>query len=104
VAAAEDAEVSIFASGSEVGIAMEARKALDGKGIRARVVSVPSFERVAAQDGSYRKEVLVPPPAASGIERRSGRAGTPSSAARHLRREVGFGAAGLTKSSTSISA
>jgi transketolase len=38
------AEVSLFATGSEVSIAAEGAKLLAGKGVRARVVSVPSFE------------------------------------------------------------
>ncbi len=38
------AEVSLFASGSEVGIAVEARRILADRGILARVVSVPCFE------------------------------------------------------------
>jgi transketolase len=43
-AAEGDAAVSIFASGSEVSIAVEARKILAGRGVAARVVSVPCFE------------------------------------------------------------
>ena len=38
------AEVSIFATGSEVAIAVEAQKLLAAKGVAARVVSVPCFE------------------------------------------------------------
>ena len=38
------AQVSIFATGSEVSIAVEAQKLLAGKGVAARVVSVPCFE------------------------------------------------------------
>jgi len=38
------AQVSLFASGSEVSIAVEARKLLSEQGVPARVVSVPCFE------------------------------------------------------------
>ena len=49
------AEVSLFATGSEVAIAVEARKLLRERGVAARVVSVPCFElfrarRPAARD------------------------------------------------------
>jgi transketolase len=39
-----NAAVSIFASGSEVEIAVKAKELLAAKGIAARVVSVPAFE------------------------------------------------------------
>ena len=39
-----DAQVSLFATGSEVSIAVEARKFLRERGVAARVVSVPCFE------------------------------------------------------------
>ena len=45
IAAAEGkAEVSIFATGSEVSLAVEAKKLLSERGVAARVVSVPCFE------------------------------------------------------------
>ena len=44
VPAEERAQVSLFASGSEVAIAVEARRFLRERGIAARVVSVPCFE------------------------------------------------------------
>jgi len=44
VAAGGEAKVSIFASGSEVQIAVEAQKQLAAKGIAARVVSVPCLD------------------------------------------------------------
>ncbi len=52
LAAAEggEADVSIFASGSEVAIAMEARKLLATKGIKARVVSVPCMDLFLESD------------------------------------------------------
>ena len=52
------ADVSIFASGSEVEIAVAAREQLAAKGVKARVVSVPSFELFARQDDAYRVATL----------------------------------------------
>ncbi|MCG5513953.1 transketolase [Ectothiorhodospira shaposhnikovii] len=48
----------ILATGSEVGIAMEAAKALESKGKRVRVVSMPCQEVFDAQDADYRESVL----------------------------------------------
>ncbi|MEM8750566.1 MAG: transketolase [Pseudomonadota bacterium] len=53
-----DAHVSIFASGSEVEIALEAKATLDAAGHPTRVVSVPSFEHFAAQSSEYRDAVI----------------------------------------------
>jgi transketolase len=69
VAAAEgEPAVSLFASGSEVGIAIEARKLLAAKGVPGRVVSVPCFERFAEQDAAYRAATLGTAPLRVGIE------------------------------------
>ncbi|MDE2676342.1 MAG: transketolase [Gemmatimonadota bacterium] len=51
-------DVAIIASGSEVGIALEARKTLAKQGIGARVVSMPSWRLFAAQPPEYRRQVL----------------------------------------------
>jgi transketolase len=51
-------QVVIMGTGSELSIALDAGKALQAKGVRARVVSVPSFELFAAQPKAYRAEVL----------------------------------------------
>ena len=51
-------EAIIIATGSEVALAVEAQKLLAGKGRRVRVVSMPSAEVFAAQDGAYREAVL----------------------------------------------
>lgn len=53
-----DADVSIFASGSEVEIAMAAQAALAEQDILARVVSVPCFELFEAQSEEYKKDIL----------------------------------------------
>lgn len=53
-----DADAIIFATGSEVAIAVEAQKALTEQGVKARVVSVPSMELFAKQSDAYKAEVL----------------------------------------------
>ena len=52
------AQVSIFASGSEVSIAVAAQKLLEAQNVAARVVSVPSFELFLAQEAHYRAEMI----------------------------------------------
>lgn len=52
------ADVTIFASGSEVSLAVKARSALLAEGILARVVSVPCMDRFLAQPESYRRKVI----------------------------------------------
>ncbi|XAS75208.1 transketolase [Dermatophilaceae bacterium Sec6.4] len=51
-------DVILIATGSEVSVAVEARKALKEKNIDARVVSLPCREWFFAQDASYREQVL----------------------------------------------
>jgi transketolase len=46
--------VTIFATGSEVGIAMDAQKRLQAEGVGVRVVSVPCMELFEQQDSEYR--------------------------------------------------
>jgi len=53
-----DATAVIFATGSEVAIALEGKKALEEQGISARVVSVPSMELFAKQSDAYRSEII----------------------------------------------
>jgi transketolase len=53
-------DVLIIASGSEVSLAMQARGMLADNGIRARVVSMPSWALFEAQDQAYRDTVLPP--------------------------------------------
>jgi len=50
--------VTILATGSEVGVAMEARKLLAADGIEAAVVSMPCWELFASQPVAYRDAVL----------------------------------------------
>ena len=51
-------EAIIIATGSEVGLAMDAATALEGKGKKVRVVSMPSTDVFDAQSDSYRESVL----------------------------------------------
>lgn len=51
-------EVVLVATGSEVGVALGARRLLQDQGVPTRVVSAPCLEWFAAQDESYRHAVL----------------------------------------------
>ena len=52
------AAVSIFASGSEVSIAVAAQKLLAEKKVAARVVSIPCMDLFFEQPEAYRREVI----------------------------------------------
>jgi len=54
-------EIILIASGSEVALIVKAHEALVAKGIRSRVVSMPSWDIFEHQPQSYREEVLPPP-------------------------------------------
>ena len=58
----------LMASGSEVAIALEARKLLEAEGIGTRVVSMPCMELFAEQDESYRKRILPGGPVRVAVE------------------------------------
>ena len=60
LADAEDGrpEVFLLASGSEVSLCVEAFAELKSEGVRARVVSMPSWELFDRQDAAYRESVL----------------------------------------------
>jgi transketolase len=53
-------DVLLLASGSEVSVALAARKLLAAEGVRARVVSMPCWERFEEQPAEYRQAVLPP--------------------------------------------
>jgi transketolase len=53
-------EAIIIATGSEVGLAVDAAARLAGQGRRVRVVSMPSTDVFDAQDAAYRESVLPP--------------------------------------------
>jgi transketolase len=68
VAAQGDAKVSLFASGSEVEIAVAAQKQLAERGIASRVVSVPSLELLLAQPADRQRAVIGNAPVKIAIE------------------------------------
>jgi len=51
-------QATILATGSEVSIALDARKRLAADGVRAAVVSMPCWELFDAQDDAYKAKVL----------------------------------------------
>jgi transketolase len=53
-------EVLLIGTGSEVSLCIAAYEALKAAGIRARVVSMPSWELFEQQDDAYRNRVLPP--------------------------------------------
>ena len=63
-----DAVVTIFASGSEVEIALAARSALQSRGHPTRVVSVPCFELFDKQSDDYRAALIGDAPVKVAIE------------------------------------
>jgi transketolase len=59
-APAGDAEVILIATGTEVGLVVDAYERLTADGVRARVVSLPSWELFDRQPQDYRDAVLPP--------------------------------------------
>ncbi len=53
-------QLILLASGSEVGLIVEAGEKLAAEGLKVRLVSVPSWELFEAQDAAYRESVLPP--------------------------------------------
>jgi transketolase len=51
-------DIILLATGSEVGLCLDAQDKLNGQGIKARVVSMPSFELYESQPLAYRQSVL----------------------------------------------
>ena len=68
VAASGEAKVSLFASGSEVEIAVAAQKELAGRGIATRVVSVPSLELLLSLPEDKQKAIIGNAPVKVAIE------------------------------------
>jgi transketolase len=68
IAGDKAADVVIFATGSEVAIAVEGMKALAAEGIAAKVVSVPSLELFYKQSDEYRRSIIGTPRARVAIE------------------------------------
>ena len=57
---ADNPDVLLLATGSEVGIAVEAAEKLAAESIKAQVVSMPCWELFEKQDKSYQDSVLPP--------------------------------------------
>jgi transketolase len=68
VAAQGEAKVSLFATGSEVEIAVAAQKQLAERGIATRVVSVPSLDLLLAQPPERREAIIGRAPVKVAIE------------------------------------
>lgn len=62
------AKATIFATGTEVGIALAARELLQGEGTPTRVVSVPCFELFETQPPAYQTAVIGAAPARVAVE------------------------------------
>lgn len=54
----KDPDIILIASGSEVSLSIEAAKVLKDKGVKARVISFPSWELFDKQPDSYKKTIL----------------------------------------------
>lgn len=51
-------DLTLLATGSEVSLAMDAKRQLSGKGLRVALISMPCWELFEKQPASYRAEVL----------------------------------------------
>ncbi len=67
-AASGEAKVTIFASGTEVPIALKAAEKLEAEGVPARVVSTPCWELFDAQPAGYRKATIGSAPVRVAVE------------------------------------
>ena len=68
LAGSADAKVTIFASGTEVGIAMGARDQLEAAGVATRVVSTPCWELFEQQPPAYQAQVIGKSPVKIAVE------------------------------------
>ncbi|MFG1364780.1 transketolase [Xanthobacter versatilis] len=68
VAASAKAQASLFATGSEVSLAVEAAKLLEAQGVPTRVVSIPSFELFLERPAAERAKVIGDAPAKVAVE------------------------------------
>ncbi|MCX6075739.1 MAG: transketolase [Campylobacterales bacterium] len=59
VAKDESATITLMASGSEVELALKTKEALNAKGVKVNVVSVPCFDLFIEQDKSYIDSIIV---------------------------------------------
>ena len=56
----DDAVMTLMASGSEVGVALDVKATLNAKGVPVNVVSVPCFDLLIEQDQSYIDSIIKP--------------------------------------------
>jgi transketolase len=68
LAGSADAKVTLFASGTEVGIAMEAREQLEAAGVSTRVVSTPCWDLFEQQPAAYQAETIGASPVKIAVE------------------------------------
>ncbi|ODT61799.1 MAG: transketolase [Phenylobacterium sp. SCN 69-14] len=66
--ASGEAKVTIFASGTEVSIALAARELLEAEGVATRVVSTPCWELFDAQPAAYRQATIGTAPVRVAVE------------------------------------
>lgn len=64
----DEAVVSLFATGSEVEIALAAKVILDNAGHHTRVVSIPSFELFRRQSDAYQRDMIGSAPVRAAVE------------------------------------
>ncbi|MBA4013432.1 MAG: transketolase [Phenylobacterium sp.] len=67
-AASGEAQVTIFASGTEVSVAVAARDLLEADGVPTRVVSTPCWELFEAQPAAYRQATIGKAPVRVAVE------------------------------------
>ncbi len=67
-AADGEARVTLFATGTEVALAVEAREKLQAEGVPTRVVSVPCWRLFEQQDDAYKLSVIGDAPARVAVE------------------------------------
>jgi len=67
-AASAPAKVTIFATGTEVSVAVKARELLEAEGVPTRVVSAPCWELFDAQPAAYQAQVIGQAPVRVAVE------------------------------------
>ena len=60
LSADENATITLMASGSEVGLALETKALLNAQGTKVNVVSVPCFDLLIEQESAYIDSIIVP--------------------------------------------
>ncbi|HUO22141.1 MAG TPA: transketolase [Caulobacteraceae bacterium] len=68
MAASGPAKATLFASGTEIGIAVKARELLEAEGVPTRVVSTPCWELFEAQSPAYQKATIGAAPVRVAVE------------------------------------